>query len=65
MNDPNGWQRLWIVLTVIWVGILCVALFTTSDPVREFKTLFLTAVLVPMGLYGLGVGVAWIRRGFK
>lgn len=68
----NGWQRLWLLV----VGILGVAIafFTVTLTVASWHEdnwwLWIVAGLCAWGfsaamLYGMGVLVAWVRRGFS
>ena len=64
MATLNGWQRLWVVVTapwaVLWVGGALLFGFDGSG-------FFLLAIIVvpPVLLYVVGLGVAWVRRGFR
>lgn len=73
----NGWQRLWVGLSVLWM--LAVGAFGVLDILGEYNTqprpvtvgvsigtlaFFLAALIVPpAALYGLGVAVAWGTKG--
>jgi hypothetical protein len=64
----NGWQRLWVVLAILWcvpIGALLVA--NAPHPYdREYGGLGALVLIVPPGvLYLAGLAVAWIRRGFR
>ena len=61
MARLNGWQRLWVVFTFLWVALFAVI----GLAVRE-SVLLMTGFAVgpPVFLYSAGLAVAWIRRGF-
>ncbi len=68
----NGWQRLWLVASILWaVVILLLAGILQFDgdrtiPSADVALLVVRLWLVPVAaVYGLGVGLAWIRRGFQ
>lgn len=62
----NGWQRLWVVLSVLWIvayhiGALGFDL-VSSVPIP----MYLAHMFVPPALaYGVGLTVVWIRKGFQ
>lgn len=65
----GGWQRLWVVLVVIWtVPILLLGYIgwpQQSEQVAKFAGFLVGSWLVPpFVVYALGLGVGWIRRGF-
>jgi len=71
MATLNGWQRLWVVVTVPW-AVLFVGLaliFPFTNPGTEGLLIALaclaSAVVVPLLLYAAGLAVAWILRGFR
>lgn len=66
----NGWQRLWLVASILWA----VVILLLAGPSNGAQTvpnanvvLFLVRLwLVPVSAaYGLGLGLAWVRRGFQ
>jgi hypothetical protein len=67
----NGWQRLWVLASIFWaVVILALAGILQADGdhavANTSTTLFLVRLwFVPVAaVYGLGLGLAWVRRGF-
>ncbi len=61
----NGWQRLWVVATVLWV-LFYGALLAGGEIDSDKMLLFLAFVfLPPIGLYLLGLAMAWMIRGFR
>ena len=75
MATLNGWQQLWLVFTCPWVvfwvvvsiGIAVNALGNT--PPENIFTVIVAVlamtVVPPTLLYAAGLGVAWVRRGFR
>ena len=68
----NGWQRLWLLASVLWaVVILALAGILQSDGNHTIPSanviLFLVRLwIVPVAaVYTLGLGLAWVRRGFQ
>lgn len=74
----NGWQWLWVVVSGLWIllvgayGVLdIVAIYNTQPrPVTvgvsiDALAFFLAALFVPpAALYGLGIAVARVTKGF-
>jgi hypothetical protein len=68
----NGWQRLWLLASILWaVVILVLAGVLQSDgnqtPPSVKVVLFVVRLwIVPvLAVYGFGLGLAWVRRGFQ
>ena len=66
MNDffckLNGWQRIWVVLSIVWLGLIALLFFSSSN--ASFIELFMIWA-IPCGLlYGAGLAVKWILAGF-
>jgi hypothetical protein len=68
----NGWQRLWLLASILWaVVILLLAGILQSDGDQTVPSanvaLFLVRLwIVPVAsVYGFGLGLAWVRRGFQ
>ena len=67
----NGWQRLWLLASILW-GVVILALagilqFDGDHPVPSANEALFVARLgiVPVAaVYGFGLGLAWVRRGF-
>jgi hypothetical protein len=67
----NGWQRLWVVFMCAW-GVMCVGIGIAIAPtvwrsgnISPGFALLGFAVVPPVLLYAVGLGVAWVRRGFQ
>lgn len=68
----NGWQRLWLLASILWaVVILAFAGILQSDGYQSVpsanEALFVVRLwIVPVAaVYGFGLGLAWVRRGFQ
>ena len=68
----NGWQRLWLLASVLWaVVILALAGILQSDgdqtvPSANEAMFVVRLWIVPVAaVYGLGLGLDWVRRGFQ
>ena len=68
----NGWQRLWLLASILWaVVILVLAGVLQSDGDQAVRSanevLFVVRLwIVPVAsVYGFGLGLAWVRRGFQ
>jgi hypothetical protein len=68
----NGWQRLWLLASILWAVVVLVLagiLPFESDPTAATATeaLFVARLwIVPvLAVYGFGLGLAWVRRGFR
>lgn len=68
----NGWQRLWVLASVLW-AVVILALAGAFQPggdhvVPSASTLlFLVRLwIVPVvAIYAFGLGLAWVRSGFQ
>lgn len=68
----NGWQRLWLVASILWAVVILVLagiLQPTGDqtvPSANVPLFVVRLWIVPVAaVYGFGLGLAWIRRGFQ
>jgi hypothetical protein len=67
----NGWQRLWLVASILWaVVILLLAGVLQSDghqtvPIANAALLVRLWIVPVAAVYGFGLGLAWVRRGFQ
>ena len=68
----NGWQRLWLVASILWAAVvLSLAGILRSDGAQAVPSanvaLFVVRLwIVPVAaIYGVGLGLAWVRRGFQ
>ena len=68
----NGWQRVWLLASILWtVVILALAgrFQHNGEQVVQSANMVLVALriwIVPVGAaYALGLGLAWVCRGFQ
>ena len=68
----NGWQRLWLLGSILWaVVILVLAGILQFDgdqtvPSANESLFVVRLLIVPVAaVYGFGLGLAWVRRGFQ
>ena len=68
----NGWQRLWLLASILWaIVILVLAGILQSDgdqtvPSANVALFVVRLWIVPVAaVYGFGLGLAWVRRGFQ
>jgi hypothetical protein len=68
----NGWQRLWLLGSIFWaVVILALAgIFQSGGdqvvPSANMVRLVVRLWIVPVAaVYAFGLGLGWVRRGFK
>ena len=69
MTSLNGWQRIWLLASILW-AVVILLLAGTLQPGRDqtVESALLVARLwtVPVvAVYALGLGIAWVRRGFR
>jgi hypothetical protein len=62
MATLNGWQRLWALVSGVW-AVLWVTIYLVVP--RTNWVAIAIAVVPPVLLYAAGLGVAWVRRGFR
>jgi len=69
MTTLNGWQRIWLLASILWaVVVLLLAGILQSDRDQTVEGALIVARLwiVPVvAVYGFGLGLAWVRRGFR
>ena len=68
----NGWQRLWLLASTLWAVVILllagVLRFDGDQTVASASVaLFVVRLwIVPVSaVYGFGLGLAWVRRGFQ
>ena len=68
----KGWQRLWLLASILWAVVsLALAGILQFDGEQTVpsanEVLFVVRLwIVPVAaVYGFGVGLAWVRRGFQ
>ena len=68
LRVPRGLFRLWLVLSVLWIGGVGVVAWMEgrSEGLSSEKLAFLVALLVlPAFVLALGSALAWAFRGFR
>ena len=72
----NGWQRLWVVVSVLWMlgvgafGVLDILAAYNAEPrpitvgvsIGALATFLAALIVPPAALYGLGAAVAWVNK---
>jgi hypothetical protein len=68
----NGWQRLWLLASIVWTVVILVLAgilrFDGDRTAPSANEVLLVARLwiVPVAaVYGFGLGLVWVRRGFQ
>jgi hypothetical protein len=67
----NGWQRLWLLASILWAVVILVLAgilpFESATAPTATEALFVARLwIVPvLAVYGFGLGLAWVRRGFR
>jgi hypothetical protein len=68
----NGWHRLWLLASILWAVVILVLagiLQFDGDQTAPSANVALFVVrlwIVPVAaVYGFGLGLAWVRRGFQ
>ena len=68
----NGWQRLWLLASILWAVVILVLggiLQLDGDqtvPSAHEALIVVRLWIVPVAaVYGFGLGLAWVRRGFQ
>jgi hypothetical protein len=70
MNRLNGWQRLFVVTSYVWLAFVCiVAIIAWQDfsdwTLKGIGIVFLVWLIPSFVVYGLGLAVVWITEGFR
>jgi hypothetical protein len=67
MTSLNGWQRLWLLTSILWaVVILALAGMPDRGWTVQSAMFVLRLWIVPVAaVYALGLGLAWVVRGFE
>lgn len=63
----NGWQRLWVVVSVLWAAASSSFLSLDEVDTSQTSVIWMAGfiVLPPIGLYVTGMIAGWIIRGFR
>ena len=67
MTTLNGWQRLWLLASILWaVVILALAGMPDRGWTMQSALFVMRLWILPVGsLYVFGRGLAWVMRGFQ
>ena len=69
MTTLNGWQRLWVLASILWaVALLLLAGILQPDRDQTVQSVLFVVRLwiVPVtAVYVFGLGLAWVIRGFQ
>ena len=69
MSKLNGWQRLWVLVSGLWLILIVTFIFFNpplpGERVEATKDGFLVWAIPCAVLYVLGWAVGWVKRGFK
>lgn len=58
----NGWQRLWLLASILWAVVILLLAGSFRFDGAQAVRLWVVPVAA---IYGLGLGLAWVRRGFQ
>ena len=66
MTTPNGWQRLWLLASILWaVVILALAGIPDRGWTMQNSLFVVRLWVVPVAaVCAFGFGLAWVMRGF-
>jgi hypothetical protein len=67
MTTLNGWQRLWLLASILW-AVVILALAGTPDRGWTMQSALFVVRLwfVPVAAVGtFGLSLAWVMRGFQ
>ena len=71
MARLSGWLRMWILASALWAVVVLIfaGRFQSGDqavPEIDMTLLALRLWIMPVAaMYGLGLGLDWVRRGFQ
>jgi hypothetical protein len=67
MTTLNGWQRLWLLASILWaVVILALAGMPDRGWTMQSALFVMRLWILPVGsLYVFGLCHAWVMRGFQ
>ena len=67
MMTLNGWQRLWLLASILWaVVVLALAGIPERSWTMQSALFAVRLWVVPVAaVYVLGLGLAWVMRGFQ
>ena len=67
MMTLNGWQRLWLLASMLWAAVILALAGKPDSGWTMQSALFVVRLwVVPVAVvYGFGLGLAWVHRGFQ
>ena len=67
MKTLNGWQRLWLLASILWaVVILALAGMPDSGWTMQSALFVVRLWITPVAMvYAFGLGLVWVMRGFR
>ena len=67
MTTLNGWQRSWLLASMLWAAVILMLAWMPDRGWTMQSALFVVRLwIVPVSaVYGFGLGLAWVRRGFQ
>jgi hypothetical protein len=67
MTTLKGWQRLWVLASILWaVVLLALAGAPNNGWTIQHALVVVRLWIVPVAaVYALGLGLAWVMRGFQ
>jgi hypothetical protein len=67
MTTLNGWQRLWLVVSILWAVVILALAGTPDQGWTMQSALFVLRLWIVSvaAVYVFGVGLAWVMRGFQ
>jgi hypothetical protein len=63
MNWSLGFFRLWVLLSVGWVGLAL--LIAAGEPTNDWPRALLAVIGLPLALLMAGIALHWALRGFR
>jgi len=67
MTTLNGWQRLWILASILWAVVIMAGSGSPDGGWSTQSALFVVRLwIMPVAaVYLFGRGLAWVMRGFQ
>ena len=67
MTTFNGWQRLWLMVSILWATVILVLSGMPDRGWTMQSALFVVRLwIVPVAaVYVFGLGLAWVMHGFQ
>ena len=67
MTTLNGWQRLWLLASILWAVVILAGAGPPDGGWSTQSALFVVRLwIMPVAaVYVFGLGLAWVMRGFQ